>query len=79
MSWSWTAAACNRGARSAWARLAQCDRSVVPTPMLEVIARAISSAPSHDRDDWIGDHRSGMLAGGVPGAGRIKHPGLPVA
>ena len=58
MSRPWTAAACSIGASSAWARLAQCERSVVPAPMFAVIARAISSAPSHERDGATGDQRS---------------------
>jgi len=58
MSRPCTAAACSIGAKSACARAAQCERSVVPVPMLVLSARAISSAPSQAREGSTGDQRS---------------------
>jgi hypothetical protein len=53
-----SAAACRNGASSAWERLAQCDPWVVPAPRPALIARAINNAPSHERPQRTGDHRS---------------------
>ena len=65
MSRPWTAAAWSIGAGSACARAAQWERSVVPAPMLVLIARAMRSAPSHDLEESTGDQRSSCPPAGV--------------